>query len=45
MEKCQKCKTGLEETNEACLCDESLCVRCCQCDESCGCECIDKQAV
>ncbi len=43
MEKCQKCRTLLEDSDMACLCDESLCVSCCQCEEACGCECIDKQ--
>ena len=44
MEKCQKCKTGLEEMSDSCLCNESVCVRCCGCDDTCGCECIDKQS-
>ena len=43
MEKCQNCKGVMEEdASVSCLCNESLCVRCCECEETCGCECRDK---
>lgn len=42
MEKCPKCKIILGEQADPCLCNETICVTCCECDETCGCECIDK---
>ena len=39
MEKCPKCATALEEQNDSCVCNESLCIKCCECDKACGCEC------
>lgn len=42
MEKCNKCSVPFEDQADFCLCNESLCAPCCECDDTCGCQCGER---
>jgi hypothetical protein len=38
-DKCHECGASLENSQDRCACDESICYNCCKCGEECVCGC------
>ena len=41
-DKCRTCGMPLENPEDCCACDKTLCFHCCACGDECGCGCKNR---